>query len=79
MFVCYRGMAESHYAQQQYREAAYAFHEALRYDATSLTSYYYYALCLDAIAYALEEFFLLHQVVLYHSDGDFLRCRIHGR
>ena len=30
------------------------------------------ALCLDAIAYALEEFFLLHQVVLYHSDGDFL-------
>lgn len=48
MFVCYRGMAESHYARRQYREAAYAFHEALRYDATSLTSYYFLGICQEA-------------------------------
>ena len=30
------------------RLAAYAFHEALRYDATSLTSYYFLGICQEA-------------------------------
>jgi tetratricopeptide (TPR) repeat protein len=49
MFTCYRGMGESYYTQKKYREAAYAFHDALRYDATSLTTYYYLGICQAAL------------------------------
>lgn len=48
MFTCYRGIAESLYAKADYGAAAEAFGQALAFQPLSLTTYYYYALCLDA-------------------------------
>lgn len=47
MFTCYRGLAESHYARGQYREAAEAFGIAAAYRPQSLTTFYFLAVCLD--------------------------------
>lgn len=49
MFTCYRGIAESNYAKGKYAEAAAFFSQALPYLPTSVTTYYYLALSLDAI------------------------------
>jgi tetratricopeptide (TPR) repeat protein len=48
MFTCFRGIAEGLYAKADYGAAAEAFGQALAYQPLSLTTYYYYALCLDA-------------------------------
>lgn len=48
LYTCYRGMAESRYAQANYAAAAPLFAQALTWYPSSLTTYYYLAICLDA-------------------------------
>ena len=48
LYTCYRGMAESHYAQADYAAAAPLFAQALIWWPSSLTTCYYLAICLDA-------------------------------
>jgi len=47
MYISYSGLAESYYQKHDYKQASYAFKEALEQNPDALTAYYYLGVCYE--------------------------------